>query len=251
MVQLTSITFSPGSTRLHHLDTRFKLALMVLVSLSTIHASALALAMLSLIFISQLYILRIHLIDLARELRLFLLLLAFVFSARMLSTPGEPLWAFGIISISLDGIQEGALVCWRLLLVVLMGIIFISTTRTAGIKVAVAWFLAPVPMIPEKKIATMMGLLVRFIPVIFQKTQEVSQAQKARCSENIKNPVTRFRRLAFPLVKRVFQDAGNIADAMAARCYAETAIRKPEKFKRQDWLIFAGGILCCLLVITL
>ena len=251
MAELTSTSFLPGNTLLHHLDTRVKLSLMICISLSTLRASGLALAVLTFVFLLLIHLLRMRLMNILIELRFFLLLLSFVFAARVLSTPGNPLWTFGVICITQNGLQDGALVSWRLLLVVLMGVILLSTTQTSRIKEAVAWFLAPVPMIPEKKIATMMGLLVRFIPVIFQKSQEVSLAQKARCSENIKNPVTRFRRLAFPLIKHVFQDAENIAEAMAARCYTENAIASPEKFKRQDWLGLGLGILGCLVLTAL
>jgi energy-coupling factor transporter transmembrane protein EcfT len=107
------------------------------------------------------------------------------------------------------------------------------------------------PFIPGKRIATMMGLIVRFIPVIFIKTHEVSEAQRARCSENIKNPFVRLRRLAFPMVRRVFQDAENIAMAMAARCYSETSTRADASLSRSDWLILSAGIAFALTVFLL
>ena len=251
MAELTSFAFRPGNTVLHRLDVRFKLFLMVLISLSTVHAAVPALLMLSFVFTILARRLRISVIDAIKELRYFLILLALVFLARIFSTAGDPLLNIGFMVVTRPGIHQAILVCWRLLVVVCLGICFVASTRITHMKWAVEWFLRPIPLIPEKRIATMMGLIVRFIPVIFQKTLEVSQAQKARCSQSIKNPFKRIKRLAFPLVRRVFQDAENVAAAMAARCYRETSTRIRITPCRQDWLILAIGSTLALTVFLL
>jgi energy-coupling factor transporter transmembrane protein EcfT len=58
------------------------------------------------------------------------------------------------------------IVCWRLLLVVSMGVLLMATTRTADIRAALVWYLKPIPVVDEKMAATMVGLVVRFLPVI-------------------------------------------------------------------------------------
>jgi energy-coupling factor transporter transmembrane protein EcfT len=248
MAQLTAFSFRPGNTLLHKLDVRFKLILLVLISLSTVNAGMSSLAAISLAFIFPARMLRISVLGCLTELRYFFLLLALVFLARLFSTPGVPLFTLGFVTVTKNGLHEGLLVCWRLFLVVWLGIFFVSSTRIAHIKWAVAWFLSPLPLIPEKRIATMMGLIVRFIPMIFQKTHDVSEAQKARCSDHIHNPILRLKRLAFPMVKRVFLDADKVASAMAARCYSEKAIRTLSAPHPRDWLLLGLGIVFCMVV---
>jgi energy-coupling factor transporter transmembrane protein EcfT len=207
MAALTPFSFRPGKTLLHGFDVRFKLISVVVISLSLVNAAAAALSVITALFVLLSFHIRIPILDSVKELRYILFLLVLVFFARLFSTPGEALFkVYGII-LSKNGMREGALVCWRLFLVIYLGTLFISTTRISQIKRSVEWFLSPIPLIPAKRIATMMGLIVRFIPVIFQKTREVSEAQRARCAENIKNPFIRLKRLAFPMVGRVFQDA--------------------------------------------
>jgi biotin transport system permease protein len=242
MAALTPFSFRPGKTLLHGFDVRFKLILVVVISLSMVTAAIPALSAVTALFILLSFHIRMSITAAVKELRYFFFLLILVFFARLFSTPGEALFKVYFITVTKDGMVEGALVCWRLLLVVYLGILFISTTRISRIKWAVEWFLSPIPFIPGKRIATMMGLIVRFIPVIFHKTREVSEAQRARCSENIKNPFIRLKRLAFPMVRSVFQDAENVAMAMASRCYSEEPRKFTGSFRRIDWLILGLGM---------
>ena len=248
MAALTPFSFRPGKTLLHGFDVRFKLILVIMISLSMVNAALPALFAVTTLFILLSFYIRMSIVAAVKELRYFLFLLILVFFARLFSTSGETLFKVYFIIVTKNGMVEGVLVCWRLLLVVYLGILFISTTRISKIKWAVEWFLSPIPFIPGKRIATMMGLIVRFIPVIFHKTREVSEAQRARCSENIKNPFIRLKRLAFPMVRSVFQDAENVAMAMAARCYTETSKTFDVPLRRGDWLILGVGSLFALVV---
>ena len=148
-------------------------------------------------------------------------------------------------TIGKQGLVEGAIVCWRFLLVVALGLVFISTTRVSEIKRSVAWFFQPVPGVPEKRVATMLGLIVRFIPVIFKKAGEVTMAQHARCIGSRKNPFFRLKIFTIPLLRSVFRDAGNLAMAMEARCYSEHGAIHVAAASRNDWiLLIAGSSLC-------
>lgn len=251
MAELTSFSFRPGHTRLHGLDVRFKMILMVLLSLATVNAGAAALSLLSAVMVMLGLHIRLSVRSTLRELRYFFLLLALVFLARLVSTPGTVLAGVGFITMTQSGLVQGILVCWRLMLVVGLGLFFVSTTRIAHIKWAMEWFLAPIPWIPAQRVATMMGLIVRFIPVIFNKSREVSDAQKARCSQHMKNPFIRVKRLIFPMARRVFQDAENIAVAMTARCYSEQRTRMILTPGRSDWWSLCLGLLFSLTLFNL
>ena len=221
MVELTAFNFRSGTSLMHELDVRFKLVILVMMSLASLKAALLALCVLTFMLVGLIINVRLPIKAIIKELRYFLILLLIVFIARSLTTPGLPLIQFKAISITREGVYSGIIVCWRLQIIIVMGLLFVSTTRPSEIKAAVQWFLNPFPFIPAKRIATMMSLIIRFMPVIIGQAKETTDAQRARGVENRKNPVYRLKKLLIPLMRRTFTDADKLAVAMEARCYSE------------------------------
>jgi biotin transport system permease protein len=248
-IGITAFHYHAGNTMAHTLDTRFKLIFMALASITVLNASAWALMIMTSATVGVCVYIRLSLLSAARELRYFFMLLLLVFVARVLSTPGEPYVQIGFLVIGKSGLKEGAIVCWRLLLVVAMGMVFISTTRVSLIKHSVAWFFKPIPGVPEKRVAIMLGLTVRFIPVIFEKAGEVTAAQQARCVGRRKNPLFRLHAFTIPLLRGVFKNAGNLAMAMEARCYSEHGIRETASATARDWAILITGSSICVVAL--
>jgi energy-coupling factor transporter transmembrane protein EcfT len=186
-----------------------------------------------------------------REIRYFLILMLIILIAHALSTKGTMVFQLYFLSISMHGLYEGALICWRLFLVVLVGLLFVSTTRPSEIKAAVEWFLNPIPFVSGKRLATMLSLVMRFIPVILDQARETAAAQKARCVENRKNPVYRLIRLGIPLIRRTFERADKLAVAMEARCYNENRTDPELSATRIDWMALVVMILICGLVVSI
>jgi energy-coupling factor transporter transmembrane protein EcfT len=182
-----------------------------------------------------------------KELRFFLFLLLLVLFARTLTTPGAALIEINSYAITRPGLISGALICWRLAIIALMGFLFVFTTPPSEIKAAVQWFFKPFGFIPGRRIATMMGLIARFVPVILSQAKETVEAQRARCVENRRNPLSRLIRLGIPLIRRTFAQADEMAVAMEARCYVENRTDPELYAKRLDWLalgvmLIIGGI---------
>ncbi len=236
MAELTSFSYQTGDSLLHHIDVRFKILFVILISLIGLNLDFAGLAILTSLLLGLILHASLSLISGLKELRYFLILLLFVFVARVLSTDGPPLIVLRFISVSILGLYSGILVCWRLAIIVILGFAFISTTRPEAIKAAVQWFLKPVPFIPEKKVALMMGLILRFIPVIFHQAGEIAEAQKARCVENRKNPIYRLTKLVFPLMRRTFERADNLVAAMEARAFTENRTDSELNSHKRDWI---------------
>jgi len=250
MAELTSFSFISGDSLLHHLDARFKIIFIVLLSLVTLNIYFIELGLLTILLLCVMLNARPPINSGFKELRYFLLLLFFVFSARMLSTEGPPLIQLAFITISMQGIYDGILICWRLAFIMILGFAFISTTRPSAIKAAAQWFLKPVPFIPEKKVAVMMGLILRFVPVIFDQAGETAQAQKARGVENRKNPVYRLIKLGLPLIRRTFERADNLVAAMEARGFTENRTDPELVSHKRDWIaLIAVSCLCISMLI--
>jgi energy-coupling factor transporter transmembrane protein EcfT len=172
------------------------------------------------------------------EVRYFLVFLVFIFGVRTLTFDGG--WT---PAISAGSVTTALLVCWRLLVVVLMGLLLMATTRTAHIRAALVWFLTPLPWVNAKMAATMVGLVVRFIPVILFQASEISDAQKARCIQKRKNPLRRLTRFTIALFRRVFGSADELAAAMQSRCYHEDRTLPDLSFAPRDGLAALAGLL--------
>ena len=165
-----------ASSGLHGLDARVKLLGLVLSIFVSMVAGYLLLAVISILLIALVVDSNLPLFRLARALKYFFYLLALIFLARALSTPGQVLWQGSLFSITQEGLQAGTLMCWRLTLVIVMGLLLVNSTRISRITGAVRWYLRPIPGINETRIALMMGLVVRFIPDLLQRTADIAAA---------------------------------------------------------------------------
>ena len=239
MGELTAIGFVPGRSPIHRLDPRTKQALLMGLSVASLWGTPLFLAILSSVVLVGFHAARVRFGRLAREIRYFLLVLLFIFAVRTLSFADG--WV-PVVSSAHAGLA--LLVCWRLLLVVLMGILLMATTRTAHIRAALVWYLRPIPLIDERMAASMVGLVVRFIPQILYQAAEVSDAQRARGIDRRKNPLYRLKRFGIALFRRVFLGADELVAAMQARCYNENRTPPDLCFTRSDLLaVLAAGLI--------
>ena len=237
MAELTGFGYHPGNSVLHRLDVRTKLVCLVMVSLAPLGAAPGSLAILTGLLVVAAWHIRLPLPSISLEIKYVTLLLLAVFAARALTTPGSIIWQFSILTVTREGLLTGGLVCWRVAVVIAAGLDFVATTRPQEIKAAVAWFLKPIPGVPEKKVATMFSLIVRFIPLILNQARETAAAQRARCVESRKNPLRRMIKFAVPMIRRTFETADRLAIAMEARCYNENRTPIALSTSPSDWVV--------------
>jgi energy-coupling factor transporter transmembrane protein EcfT len=224
------------------LDVRLKLILMAGVSVAGLRLGLAGLSLLMALLVIFFSVFRpaarVHF----SELRWVFFLLALVFIARVFSTEGTPLAEFGPVAVTREGLREGTLVCLRLVLVFIVGAAFIATTRSSEIKAGVQWFLKPLPWVPAERVATMLSLVARFMPVILEQAARTSDAQRARAGENRRNPIRRLTAVGIPLMRRTFEIADNLAVAMEARCYCETRTDPDLTTGPRDWFFFGTAV---------
>lgn len=242
---MTVFCYHKGESLLHRMDPRFKLLYMVLLSMGTISSGFLSLAIVTLTIIAALIQAGVSLLLVPKELKIFPFFLLFIFLARCLTTPGEVLFTFYFLTPTLEGAISGLHFCWRLSLIVLLSLAFITSTTSNQIKAAVEFYFSKVPGIPEKRVSTMLSLLIRFIPLIMRQVQETIDAQNARCVELRKNPVSRLVKLTIPILFRIFSKGDQLAIAMSSRCYTEDRTGLSLSTSRYDWCSLP--LLCCLM----
>ena len=247
--------YQPGASPLHGLDTRVKLAALAAISVASLGAGGTTLVLACTAAIAGIHLARCPLLACLVAMKWYMVLLLCVVVARTLTTPGDSLFPDGValampllefLPMSRQGLMAGVLLALRLLLVALLGLLLTLTTRPSRLRAAVEWFLAPVPLIPHRQVATMIGLLVRFIPVVFNQAAEVGEALRARAIDNRRNPWRRATYLAMPLVRRTFVIADRLAMAMEARCYGSERTTPSFQLTTRDWWAMGVAFLLCL-----
>lgn len=241
MAELTTFAYRPGRSRLHRLDARMKLILVAVASGIGLRLDFAALGLLALPLLAAAIVCRRGLRIQAGELRWIGLLLAFVMVARGLSADGTTIVGFMGVEITREGLREGALVGLRLAVVFLIGSLLMATTRSTEIKAGVQWYLKPLPFIAAERVGTMLGLLVRFIPMIFEDVAATSDAQRARAVEYRRNPLHRIVKLGVAIMSRILKRSDQLVLAMEARCYSEHRTPPALKASLEDWGILALG----------
>lgn len=218
---MTLFTFHPGNTFLHTMDVRCKSVLVCILSLTMFNAGLYENLLFLFISLSLLKLIGISFLTILRQLKWFLLFLIFIFLSQSLSAPGDPIFSLFGMQISRYGLLLGSKVAIGFLNIMLIGLIFTSTTRIMEIKAAFQWFLKPIPFVPEKRVATIIGLAIKFMPMLLDNAREVNYAVNARCGNLRKNPVYRITNKTWPLIRKTFSSADNLDFAMQSRCYNE------------------------------
>jgi len=247
MAELTSFSYRPGISLIHKIDARFKLLFIVIIGLSSLKSSLPGVLLLSVFVVYGLVRIGISLWQVVRDLYIFIFFLAFVFAIRAFSADGAVFITIFGMGLTYDGLIEGSLVCLRIILMILLGLLFTSTTRIAEVKAAIDWIFKPLPFISGSRVSTMTGLMMRFIPVILEQARETASAQKARSIENRKNPVYRMVKFSVPLIERIFYNAGRISMAMEARCYSDIRTGQKLSSKMGDWITLLVIVLICII----
>lgn len=250
MAELTLFSYRSGQSLLHRIDVRCKIMGLLIISIVSLNTGVPSLLILSALLAFLMMDSRLGLKNVLRQIRYFFIFMLIIIIARTLSTKGAQVYHLYFIPISIQGLAGGLIICWRLFLIVLVGLLFVSTTKPSQIKAAVKWFFDPIPFVSGQRLATMLSLVMRFIPVILNQARETSEAQKARCVENRKNPIYRLNKIGIPLLRRTFENADRLIFAMEARCYNEKQTDPDLSFDRMDWVaLFGICALCALLIV--
>ena len=241
----TLFTYQSGSSRIHEMDVRFKFLAFGILSLAVLQYDLLPLTSISLLSIILVRYIGLSPFGVLVELRYFILLLVLIILARAFTTPGTPLSHLPWLPMTYDGFIVGGITAWRILLVAIFGLIFIATTKPAAVKAGVVFFLKPIPMVPAARIGTMLGLLLRFIPLIFRQADATFDAQRARGIELRRNPFYRIKTFVIPFMRRLFLGTDHLIEAMEARCYSDQRTDPMLSFHKSDW-----WMLSCVIGVT-
>lgn len=260
--------YVPFNTPIHRMDTRVKLFLLVVFMVAiflpygnrvnVVYPYAMSLVVLGGIFVLLmigLLISRISFGSLMKSmsflwvLLLVVIILNFFFwkAPDWTSKNSQVLFPIGEIT-SATFLFIGYIIA-RIFLMVILSLMFASTTKPMDMTFALEWYLTPLRWlhVPTAAFSMTMSLALRFIPVLASEAKTIFKAQAARgldySNGKAKDRIKAIVSLLIPLITTSFHHASELAYALEARGYdplgKRTRYRQyPFRFVDALWLIF-------------
>lgn len=229
--------YYPSNSPVHRLDARVKLLLTLLFVISiffikTYFGFMLTLAVLLIVILLA----RLPIMSVLKSVRGILFIVVFTAVINLFFIKeGEVLVHSGIIMITKTGVHTTVKMVLRLVLLISGASLLSLTTTPVELADGLESLMAPLKLIkvPVRDIAMIMSIALRFIPTLFEETNKIISAQKARgASFDTGDIFARAKALLpvlIPLFVNSFRRADELAFAMDARCYNATDKRTKMK----------------------
>ncbi len=250
---LTIGRYIPSHSPVHRLDPRTKIIAVLIISLSIFLLKNLwSYFLLAIFLLAVILIAHLSIKFVLRGLVPLLWIIIFTFLLHLLLTPGTIMTSFGPLKISEQGLSLGTFIVLRLIFLILIASLLTLTTSPEKLTRGLEFLLSPLKVvgISSHKIAMMMTLSLRFVPLLFEEMDKLIKAQKSRGSDfSHKNPIKRIQAIIpilVPLLVNLFRRADEFAQAMESRAYDPDKPRRDVeavKFRTSDLLtilIIAG-----------
>ncbi len=239
--------YYPANSAVHKLDSRIKLILTLVYIIGIFFVKSyfgfmLTAALLIIIIIAA----KLPMASVLRSVRgiLLLVVLTSIINLFMIKD-GDVLVQWKIFVITKNGVHTTIKMVLRLVLLISGASLLALTTTPVELADGLESLMRPLSLIkvPVRDIAMIMSIALRFIPTLFDETNKIVSAQKARgASLDTGNIFARIKALIpvlIPLFVSSFRRADELAFAMDARCYnatdKRTKMKKP-KIKFSDVL---------------
>lgn len=166
--------------------------------------------------------------------------------------PGQELWSFGFLTVTVEGVKQAVKIGVRLIYLVIGSSVMTLTTTPNQLTDGLERILRPLNKIkvPVHEISMMMSIALRFIPILMEETDKIMKAQIARGADfesgNLIQKAKSLVPLLVPLFISAFRRADDLAMAMEARCYHGGDNRtqmKPLVYQTRDYWAYAIALL--------
>jgi energy-coupling factor transporter transmembrane protein EcfT len=219
--------FIKGQSLVYKLDPRIKLAATICLSVFILWVKPLIAFVIGIALFCAVLASGIHLRTIGQALKPLLFFIVLIFLVHALFNEGEALIKipfFGL-SLSYSGLQQGFIVVWRFLCLLVAAILLTLTTAPSQLIAAIKYFLRPLKLlhVPVDDIAVMIMLALRLMPILLTEKERVETAQKAR-GYNLRQSglimrIKAFLSLVMIVLSGVFRRADELALAMESRNY--------------------------------
>lgn len=222
-------SFVKGSSLIHTLDPRLKLAATVFFSMLILWVKP------PLAFFMGVAVLVAALgsgigwktIAAAFRPMLFFIMLIFLVHVFFGEKDGETVMTIPVLGLpwSPAGLREAFFVVWRFLSLMVTAVLLTMTTAPSQIIAAIKYFLTPLKKlrVPVDEMAFMISLALRFMPFLLTEKERIDVAQKARgyhlSGAGFALRIKSFVSLTLNVLLGVFRRADDLSLAMEARNY--------------------------------
>lgn len=218
--------YFPGKSVIHRLDPRAKI-LMLIAFLVIIFCTFNYLSLLIVTLFTAGFVLLsgVPVKFYFKSLKVIIFIVIITSVLNMFYGTGEPIWEWGILKITINGINRAIFVSLRIVCLILASSCLTFTTSPTDLTDAIERLMKPLNKIhfPVHEIAMMMSLALRFVPTLLEETDKITQAQKARGADmdsgSIIKRVKSYIPILVPLFVSAFRRAYELATAMECRCY--------------------------------
>lgn len=247
--------YFPGDTVVHRLDPRTKLITTILYIIALFCAEGiLGYGVVALSLLLAVKLSRVRFKALVRGLKPVLFIIVFTAVLNLFFTPGTPVFKWGILSVTREGVVMALSMMARITLLIMGTFLLTYTTSPIALTDAMETLLNPLKKlrVPVHEFAMMMSIALRFIPTLIEETDKIMSAQKARGADfesgNLLQRAKALIPLLVPLFVSAFRRADELAMAMECRCYhggeGRTKLRVLH-FEARDFVTLAlYGALC-------
>jgi len=250
--------YFPGDSFLHRMDARVKilLLLILLIEVFAFTSAPVYLVMTVLTFL-MIMISKVPMRMVLRSLKPLWWIILFTFVLHLFSHPGREIYRIWQFVITQEGVEQGALISVRLMLLIILSTLLTFTTSPLKLTDALESLLSPFKRLgmPAHELAMMMTIALRFIPTLISETDKIMKAQQSRGADFVTGSIlSRLKNMVpilVPLFLSAFRRADDLALAMESRCYrgGEGRTRMKEmKLGRLDYVaigvfaLFSAGL---------
>lgn len=253
--------FFPAKSLMHKADPRLKICLTIF-SIVLIFAAGnfFSLGWAVLYIALAMALSKIPLKMYLRALKPILFLVAFTAVLNIFYGTGDPLFQWGILKITKNGLLNCLFVSIRIIVLILASSVLTFTTSPTQFTDAIERLLRPLSKlhVPVHDFAMMMTIALRFVPLLMEETDKIMSAQKARGADmesgGLVQRVKALIPVLIPLFVSAFRRAYDLATAMESRCYHGGEGRtkmKVLRFSSHDYCIIGSALLALAAFITL
>ncbi|MGE4272549.1 MAG: energy-coupling factor transporter transmembrane protein EcfT [Desulfitobacterium sp.] len=219
--------YLPGESSLHKADPRLKIGGLVGLGLLMTTVEWGGLLALTIAFIIVLGV--SHMPPKAFQAVLKATLLLGTFYTLMMGWSWGEGWRFWEGHWSSEGVRQGLMMGWRILLVFLLTRIFTAVTLPSEQGVGIAFFVAPFSRFTDKAadFALLITLTLRFIPLLLEEAGLLYKARLAKGSlpSSLPGKVQDLAFLLLPLLRITLRRAEELAENLVARGYVSGGYR--------------------------
>lgn len=218
--------FFPGNSIIHKIDPRFKIVLIIAyICFLFVANNFISLAFMMITVVTILILTKISAKMYFRGLKPIFIVILFTSVLNVFYGSGEPLWQWGFLKITMNGISNAVFVSIRIIALILISCVLTYTTSPTDLTDALERLMKPLGIFKIKvhEIAMMMTIALRFVPTLLEETDKIINAQKARGADmesgNIIQKLKAMVPVLVPLFISAFNRAYELAIAMECRCY--------------------------------